>query len=119
MVSIDQLEKGIGSYLDKELMPLFDKESTIQKIIIGTGISLAIRKGRAQIPMLMERPFVKMVGIFDETGNIDIDTLKEEVIKQIPEKGFKVEVPVIGELTFHKADVEKLYEHITNSSSLH
>lgn len=111
MVTIDQVEQGIAAYLDKELMPILP-ETGFQKIMIGTGISLVIRKYKNQIASLRENEIVKMMGIFDENGDVDIDVLKEELIKQVPEKGFKVDVPVIGGLTFKKDDVTKLYDYI-------
>lgn len=116
MVTIDQVEKGIAAYLDKELMPILP-ETGVQKILIGTGIGLVLRKYKGQIAALKDQPFVKMTGIFDDSGNVDVDILKEELTKQIPEEGFKIEVPVIGGLKFHKADVDKLYNYITGSST--
>lgn len=112
MVTIDQVEKGIAEYLDKELMPILP-ETGFQKILIGTGISLIIRKNKDKIAAMQDNSVVKMTGIFDEEGNVDIDVLKEEVSKQMPKEGVKIDVPVIGGLTFHKSDVEKLYGYIT------
>ena len=111
MVTIDQVEQGVAAYLDKELMPILP-ETGFQKVMIGTGISLIIRKYKNQIAGLRDNKVVQMMGIFDDEGNVDIDILKEELMKQVPEKGFKVEVPVVGGLTFKKDDVTKLYGYI-------
>lgn len=116
MVTIDQIEKGLAAYLDKELMPLIP-EAGFQRVLIGTGIGLAIRRNRGRIDELKSNPVVKMLGIFDETGTkVDLDAIREELSKQIVKEGFKIEVPTIGNLTFHKEDIDKLYNYIVNSS---
>ena len=56
---------------------------------------------------------VKMLGIMDSEGNVDIDVLAEELKKNMPKGGVRVDVPIIGALTFKDNDVDKLYEYIT------
>lgn len=117
MVTIDQVERGIAAYLDRELMPILP-DTGFQKVLIGTGIGLALRKYKGQLAELKDHPVVKMLGVFDKNGNVDIDVVKEELGKQIPETGLKMELPMIGGLTFHKADVDKLHSYIVNSPTL-
>nr|DAF83942.1 MAG TPA: hypothetical protein [Caudoviricetes sp.] len=53
-----------------------------------------------------------MLGIFDADGNVDIDILKQVVKDNISNNGFVITVPVLGELKFHKSDVDNLYNDI-------
>lgn len=112
MISIDQVEKGVASYLDTELMPKLD-DNKIQKVIAGTAIGIMIRRFGNMAQAMANNEIVKMLDIVDENGNIDIDIIKEELEKQIDDKtGLPVDLPMIGKMTFYKADVDKLYKHI-------
>lgn len=111
MVSIEKIEQGVANYLDKELMPQLQSTGW-EKVVVGTAASLAIRKSGAIVAGYKDHKMVKMLGIMDEKGDVDLETLVPELKKNIPPEGFKVEVPIIGTLTFHKEDVDKLYEFI-------
>lgn len=112
MVSIDKIEKGIAHYLDGELMPQFES-SGWEKVLVGTAASLMIRKSGAIIAGYKDHKWVKMLGIMDDKGNVDVEALATELKKNIPKEGFKVDIPIIGVMTFHKNDVDKLHEYIT------
>jgi hypothetical protein len=111
MVSIDSIEKGVATYLDTELMNKLP-QSGFQRVIAGTAISLAIKKSGNIVEGLKDDPFVKMLEIMDADGNVDIETLKDEVKAQFPADGIKADIPMIGVVTFHKADIDKLYNCI-------
>lgn len=111
MVAIDKIEKGVANYLDNELMSQFQSNG-LEKVIVGTAASLMIRKSGAIIASYKDNKLVKMLGIMDDKCNVDVDVLAEEVKKNIPKEGVKVDIPVIGTMTFHKDDVDKLYDYI-------
>lgn len=112
MVSIDKIEQGIAAYLDSELMPKLPT-SGFEKVLAGTAMSLAIRRSGAIIDGYKSNKVVQMLGVMDSEGNVDVDILAEELKKNIPKEGMKVDLPIIGGVTFHKDDVDKLYEYIT------
>lgn len=112
MVNLQQIQSGIASYLDNELMPMLP-QTGIERVLLGTGLSLLIKKNFNKINDLKEQPLVKAMGIFDEEGNVDLDTLRDEVKANMTNDGIKVEVPMIGGLTFKKDDIDKLYTYIT------
>ena len=111
MVSIDKIEQGIARYLDGELMPQLQGNGW-EKVLVGTMSSLAIRKSGAIVAGYKDNKIVKMLGIMDDKGNVDIETLAVEVKKNIPKEGIKIDIPVVGTMTFHKDDVDKLYDYI-------
>lgn len=111
MVSVDKIEQGLANFLDSEFMPQFHGNA-VEKVIVGTTASLLIRRTGTIIDNMKDNGVVKMLGIIDDKGAVDVDTLTEEVKKNFPKEGIKVEVPVIGALTFHKEDVDKLYDYI-------
>lgn len=111
MVSVDKIEQGVADYLDAELMPQI-KGDGFEKVVVGTATSLLIRRSGKIIEGYKDNKFVKMLGIMDDEGNVDVETLKDELKKNISKDGVKVDIPVIGTLTFHKEDVDKLYGYI-------
>ena len=111
MVSINKIEQGVANYLDGELMPQLQGNG-VEKVLVGTAASLFIRRSGAIIESYKDNKLVQMLGIMDEKGNVDVDTLAEEVKKNIPKDGIKIDVPIVGTLTFHKEDVDKLYDYI-------
>lgn len=114
MVTIKQIEDGIATYLDSELMPKLPN-SGLEKVIVGTALSLFIRKSGTIIGGYKDNKAVQMLGVMDHEGNVDVDLVYEELKKNIPDNGVKIEVPIIGGMTFHKEDFEKLYEYISLS----
>lgn len=112
MVTIDQIENGVAAYLDAELMPQM-QENGLQKVLIGTVLGIAVKRGSSLILPLRDNPVVKMLEIIDDEGNVDLETLKTEFKKNVPDSGFVLELPMLGKMTFHRADVDKLYEYIT------
>lgn len=114
MVSIDQIEQGVAGYLDGEILPHLP-EKGVEKVLIGMAMGVAIKRSRSFVQMFTENKYIKAFGVSDENGNIDIDILKEELQKQISPNGLDIEIPMLGKMTFHKADVDKLYQYITGA----
>lgn len=111
MVSVDKIEKGIANYLDAEFMPQLQSNG-VEKVIIGTAVSLFIRRSGVIIGGYKDNKVVKMLGIMDDDGNVDVETLAEELKKNISKEGFTIDIPILGILTFHKEDVDKLCDYI-------
>lgn len=112
MVSVNKIERGVAKYVDTEIMPHLDANG-VEKVVIGTAVSLLIRRSGAIIGEYKNNKLVKMLGVIDNDGNIDIDMLSEELKKNVSKEGIKVDVPIIGTMTFHKSDIDKLYGYIT------
>lgn len=112
MVPIQTIQKGVAAYLDNEFMPNLPTNG-FERVLAGTAIGLAIRKSGAIIESYKDNPAVKMLELMDAEGNIDVATLAEELKKNIPNDGVKVDLPIIGGMVFHKADVDKLQEYIS------
>lgn len=108
--SIEQVKKGLGAYLDSEFMPLI--EGDFKRVMVGAGLSIAISKYANMIPLLAENQYVKPLELFDEHGNVDLDTLYAAIQGQMSKDGFSINVPTIGPIRFQSEDVKKLYDTI-------
>lgn len=112
MVPVSSIEKGVAAYLDAELMPQLNKSSW-ERVIVGTAVSLAISKVGTIVAGYKDHKMVRMLGVMDDAGNVDVSTIAEEAKKNIGKEGFNVDVPILGTLTFHADDVDKLCKFIT------
>lgn len=106
-----QVQKGIAAYMDNEVMPLID-DTSWKKVMVGTAISLGIKRADAYLPLLQANPIVKTLDLVDEEGGIDVDALAPEIKNNISKNGMKVELPVLGTMTFRAEDVDKLLQYI-------
>lgn len=110
-VEVKKVEQGIAMYLDKEFIPQLPADG-VQRVLVGTAVSIMIRRGSSMLQSFKDHPLAKMLGLFDESGNVDIEIVLEELAKNMPADGLQIDVPLIGILTFRKSDVDKLYNHI-------
>lgn len=108
--SIEQVKKGLGAYLDAELMPLI--EGDFKRVMVGAGLSIAISKYANMIPLLAENQYIKPLELFDEKGNVDLETLYTAIQGQMSKDGFSIQIPMIGPLRFQSEDIKKLYDTI-------
>jgi hypothetical protein len=108
MVTIDQAMRGAAKFADNEIIPHLPTGKGI-----GAGIALALIMdgGKAQLLKLRENPAVKMMGVMDEDGNIDLDRLYNAARPRFENK-LTVSVPLLGDLRFDQNDVDKLYRYI-------
>lgn len=114
MNTVKQIEAGLAEFLDSELMPKLP-DGGIQRVITGTAMGLLVKQSGNIIAEYGEHPFVKMLGIVDDKGDWDLETLKEELKKQFPKNGVDVDVPMVGTLTFKTEDVDKIYDYINKN----
>ncbi len=108
-VTIDQAMRGAMRYADNEVIPHLPGGKGI-----GAGIMLALimEGSREKILALRENPAVKMMQIFDDAGNIDLDKLYNAARPRFDGKKLPITVPIIGELRFDVSDLDKLYRYI-------
>lgn len=106
-----QVQRGIAAYMDNEVMPLID-DSSWKKVMVGTAISLGIKRADAYLPLLQANPIIKTLDLVDEEGAIDVDTLAPEIKNNISQDGMKIDIPVLGTMTFRPGDVDKLLQYI-------
>ena len=109
VVSVDCIGKGVAKFADREILKNVDGW---QKVVVGAAIALAINRSQDIVASYKDNKVVKMLGIIDADGNVDIDIMKQVVKDNISNNGFVITVPVLGELKFHKSDVDNLYNDI-------
>lgn len=115
MVSMNQIEAGISRWLDKELMPKLPTGGQYDGIKKAATVALAlyaIKRGRAALDSLTHNAFLGTIGAVDREGNVDLEGFVEEMKKQVPENGLKVSVPMVGDMTFYRTDLDDVMRYI-------
>lgn len=110
MVTINQVQSGILQYIESDLMPHLDG---LKKIGLGVYAMLAANNIASAILLYKDHPAVKMLDVFGENNEIDIDKLYNAVLPYYS-NGEKqtISIPLIGDFTMDKTDIEKLYRYI-------
>lgn len=112
MVSITQIEQGAVKYIDQEIAPHIPTNipnGQIKKIAAVAGAAYAVKHGTAK---LVSNPALAAIGAVNEDGDVDLDGIAEMVRAQIPKEGFKLTVPILGDLKFFAEDVDRLVAYI-------
>ena len=105
-----QVLNGLMNYVDSEVM---GKLPTSGKWVVGTAVNLMTNKAQNVIDTLSDNEIVKMLGIVDEEGMIDIDELLSAMKTSADRYGvLSVDVPLIGRLSFSSSDVDSLKNYI-------
>ena len=109
MVTIDQAMRGVARFADTEVIPHLPTGKGI-----GAGIMLALvmQGGKEKILALREHPVVQMMGVMDESGNVDVEKLYSVARPKLDGKKLPVSIPIIGELRFDVNDLDRLYSMV-------
>lgn len=106
MVSYSQVVNGISKYIDQEIV---NKLQGWQRWALGAGTGIFLSKSGENFAQLKENSIVKMLGLIDENGMVDVDIIYSELRKQADKGSIVAEIPALGKITLTKDDVEKLY----------
>lgn len=114
MVSTEQAMRGLVRYLDNEIITMLPAKGW-QRVVCGTAVAMAAKNTGRLVETLKTNKYLVAIGVFNTEGAIAIEDVKNEFVKQLGSEGMVIEIPMIGPVTFHQSDVEKLYEYIVSS----
>lgn len=109
MATIDQIMRAVTRFADNEILP---RLPTGKGIEAGILLALVMEGGREKLLALREHPAVKMMGVMDESGNVDVERLYSVARPKLDGKKLPVSVPIIGELRFDVNDLDRLYSMV-------
>lgn len=115
MVNYENVVNGLVKYIDTEIVTQL---SGFKKIAFATGVSLAMKKSENIFNLVKDNKIMHALDLVDQNYNIDIDTLKTEILKNMGEEKIPVEIPMIGKLTLNKDDIIKIYDLIKAESGV-
>lgn len=112
MVTANQVAAGLGDYLQKVIMPRMDDG---RKIVIGTAYIMFAYRLDKIAEMLTKSNVAKLLGVVDDSGMIDIDTLQPALKEQFKQQGkLSFDIPYIGTLSFDANDIDEIFRYIRN-----
>lgn len=114
MVTKNQIKAGLVKFIDNELINNYP-ESSMQRVLIGAAIAIIVKNNEKAIDSLTENPFVKMLNVTDENGNIDIEQLRDAIKENMSSNGIVYEDKFLGKIVLDTGDIDKLYSYIINS----
>lgn len=110
MASAEQLQAGIGSFLQKRIMPKLD---STRQFLLGTVYGLGAARMEAVMAQAAKIPALQALGVVRENGEIDLDALYNAAYAQMQAQGkVKIELPMLGEFAFDSEDLRELYQEI-------
>ena len=117
MVTPNQIKRGLGSFISTEIMPHIPGGS-FKRVAVGTVLDLFLDNVEKMISD-GDGTIYSILGIKDEAGSIDLQRLAEKLKANIPDTGEKINLNILGfrlgDMTFHKSDVDALVRHIMNA----
>lgn len=110
MYTSEQVLNGLIKYIDNEVLAKLELKG---KILLGTGITIAMRNANTFLQNIPNNDLVKMLGVVDENGMYDVDTVSESLKANMQKYGkMQFEIPVVGKLSFLPEDVDLLKSYI-------
>ena len=110
MVTVEQIKAGLGDYLQANIMPRLDNK---RQFVLGMAYGMGASKIDALIAEAGKNQIVKVMGLIDENGRVDIDALYNAAIAQMQaQQQLQIDIPLMGAFTFDEADLRELRECI-------
>lgn len=118
MVNTNQIKRGLANFVDAEIVNKIPG-GTIKKTLVGTAMGLYIGNMDKILSNVIKSPFISALGVIDEAGNVDIDTLTDALKKNISDVGVHVDLNImgihLGDMTLHRQDIDVLRTHILSA----
>lgn len=112
MVSLNKVLNGMKMWLDQEMIAQL---TGIDRWIVGAGLAMALDNGVNIFQQLKENEMIKSLNIINEADEIDIDKVYDYIIAEAKKTPATFKFPLVGAITLHDQDIEKLYMLIKNN----
>lgn len=100
-----QLYSAINEFIDREIMPLGANMDLTKQFMFGLKIGVVKHKMQSVVKSYLNKDEIKMLGIVDENGNIDIEPIYQSAMDMMG----KMQKLEIAGITFRESDLQNLY----------
>lgn len=115
MVTVKQIENGLAKYLDEYFLPNLPDEGA-KKIFIAAAATMFVRRIGNVVEQYKTSPALQMFGLVED-DKIDIEAFTEELLRQMGNDGFHLELLGLNMKIF-KSDIVKLKKCICKGEML-
>ena len=110
MYNQEQIINGLINYTENEII---SKMPTVGKIVDGNVVGIGMKNIDGIITNLKTNPLIKTLGVIDESGMIDVDTILDSLKQSAVKYGnVIIKLPYMGDLTLTAQDVDLLRNYI-------
>ena len=110
MATAEQIRAGVGSYIERHIMPRLDSK---RQFLVGMAYGVASGRVDALVQAACGSAALRALGIAKENGEIDLDALYNAALNQMQaQKKLEIEVPLLGAFAFDEGDLRELYNAI-------
>lgn len=118
MVNTNQIKRGLANFVDAEIVSKIPG-GTLKRTLLGTAMGLYIGNIDKILSNGMKSPLISALGVIDDAGNVDIDTLTDALKKNISDVGIHFDLDImglhLGDMTLHRQDIDVLRTHILSA----
>lgn len=114
MVTVSQIQNGAAKYIDDEVLVSMPGW---QRWVFGAGAGIAINNFPQIVEKWKNEEIVKMLGVIDKEGNVDINKIYQGVKRQAAKGPISFDIPGMGKMTLNESDVDKIYKYITSQTT--
>lgn len=108
--TMDEIASAVATYCDTKILPNLGLSHN-KMLFAGIAVSLVIKKYRIYLENMRHSEAVAMLGIFDDSGNVKIDTLKEVLVSKLSNNSFEIPIAELNKnLKIDAEDVEEVYK---------
>lgn len=112
-INAGQLYASINEFIDQAVIPLSASMNLTDQFLFGIKIGIARKKLEDVINTYINSGGAKTLGLVDENGYVDIDTIYQSACESISKVGH-IDV---GGITFKDSDLHMLYSIMQRHSS--
>ena len=109
-MQFEKVINGILKYMDHEIYPgLNDWQEILARMAVTR---FTANRGKLK-DELIKNPFVAMLDLVTESGEVDVNGIMADLKSQVAAKGkIEIHIPLFGTFSFTNADIDKLHRMI-------
>jgi hypothetical protein len=117
MVHKSSIIPGLSQFLDMNVLSHYPPTS-IKRIIAAGALALYLKQSTSLVDTLISNPLIAKMGVANNAGMIDIETLRDTYKNEIAKAGFmRIHIPMLGDIDFTADDLDTLYNCIVSVDS--
>lgn len=110
MATIDQVQKGFITFVDRDLSGAFEGW---QKAVVIGGATLLAKNFQKIAQVYGSQPMIAALGVYNAgTGTIDIDALYDAFVPNLGASKVPITLPAIGTVKLGKEELDLLVKYI-------